>query len=124
MCTGVINMTDQNDHDLLISLNTKIEMMFTAIQSYNVQTNSQITTLVGRVTALETGDGRDSERMQAIQKDLADLLKNAQEVPSIQTRINDLEKRVDDLNGKSDRWNILNSIAVGIGVVLAYIFGR
>lgn len=105
--------TDQNDHDLLITLNAKMELVL-----------SSLGTLTGKVSILENRDGRDSERMSAIQKDIADSLRNAGEVPALKVKIEDMEDRVDKLESKSNTWSILNSLGVAVVAILAWIFGR
>jgi hypothetical protein len=59
------------------------------------------------------------------------ILEKLKDLPILENRVRDLEidcteidrlgKRVDGLEKKSDTWNVLNSIAVGIAAVLGYI---
>lgn len=104
---------DQNDHDLLIALNTKMEMAL-----------SSLAILTGKVAILETRDGRDSEKMAAIQRDIAENYANARSVPALKVEISDLKDRVDSLEKKSNAWDMINSLGVGIIAVLAWIFGK
>lgn len=113
-------MSENNDHDLLIALNTKMEMLIRAMGDYNNQSAS----LSARVAVLETRDGRDSEKFSAIQRDLAEWVKLTNEVPSLITKVNALEKDVSALKNVSNTWNVINSLSVGIVAVLAWIFGK
>lgn len=111
---------DQNDHDLLIALNTKMEML---IKFYGDSTN-QIVSLGARVSALESRDGRDSEKFNAIRKDVEDNLKKADMVPSLLTEIEGMRGEIADLKAKSNAWSILNSVGVAVVAIIAWIFGK
>ena len=106
-------MTDQNDHDLLITLNAKMELVLSSLGS-----------LTGDVSVLKTRDGRDSERMQAIQRDIADSLKNANDVPALKAEMEDMKERIRKLESKSDTWNILNSLGLAVVAIVAMLFGK
>lgn len=106
-------MAEQNDHDLLITLNAKMELVL-----------SQLGTLTGKVMVLEVRDGRDSEKMTAIQQDIADTLRNASEVPSIRTEMADMKNRLDRLESKSNVWDILNSVGLAVVTILSFLFGK
>jgi hypothetical protein len=111
---------DQNDHDLLIALNTKMEML---IKFYG-DSNNQIAMLGARITSLENRDGRDSEKFAAIRKDVEDNLKKADQVPAIMAEIQAMKEEISDLKAKSNTWSVLNSVGVAVVAVVAWIFGR
>ena len=111
---------EQNDHDLLISLNTKMEMLIRTMGDYNNQTAS----LSARIAVLETRDGRDSEKFSAIQKDMQEWMRNAGEVPTLKTKIDNMEKEIESLQAKSNAWSILNSIGVAVVAIIAWLFGK
>lgn len=110
----------QSDHDLLIALNTKMEMMI----KFMGDNNNQVVSLLGRVTALETRDGRDSEKFSAIQKDLSDKFKNADMIPALLEKISGMQAEITDLKTKSNAWSILNSVGVAVVAIIAWIFGK
>lgn len=114
---------EQNDHDLLISLNTKMEMLIRAMGDYN----NQYASLSARVAVLETRDGRDSEKFTAMQRDMGTWMQSASEVPSLKTEIKNMTSLIEDLQAKSNTWSVLNSVGVAVVAIftaLAWMFGR
>lgn len=111
---------EQNDHDLLIALNTKMEMLIRSMGEYN----NQAASLSARVSVLETRDGRDSEKFSAIQRDMQEWIRNSNEVPALKAHIESLESDVKALKSVSNTWSILNSLGIGLVAILAWIFGK
>jgi hypothetical protein len=72
-------MENQSDHDLLIQVNTKLEMLI----AQNNQYLDQHSKLLERVVTIEIERGRDSERIKSIQQDIDDLRKKSTLVDAI-----------------------------------------
>jgi uncharacterized membrane-anchored protein len=66
-------MENSSDHDLLIALNTKMEMMLAGHQQFI----NQWITLVERVTAIEIEQGRQATELKNLQDEVADLQKKS-----------------------------------------------
>jgi uncharacterized membrane-anchored protein len=66
-------MENSSDHDLLIALNTKMEMMLAGQQQFI----NQWITLVERVTAIEIEQGRQATELKNLQDEVADLQKKS-----------------------------------------------
>lgn len=113
-------MADQNDHDLLIALNTKMEMVLKFMSDYN----SQMVGLIGRVSALENKDSRDSEKVQTISANVQTSLKNGERITSLEAELKAIHDEVDAVRNKSNTWDIVNSIGIGLGTLIGYIFGK
>jgi hypothetical protein len=62
-----------SDHDLLIALNTRMEMMYNEQR----QTNTQIMTLVEGLTAVRIEQSRHDTELKNLRDELADLQKKS-----------------------------------------------
>lgn len=121
---GGDNMADQNDHDLLIALNTKMEMMIIAQNNFMSQITDQTGTLRDRVTALENKDSRDSEKVQAIRSDVQRSLANSERITSLETKIGDLTDEINRLRSKANLWDAINSAGIVLTGLLGYLLGK
>jgi hypothetical protein len=88
-------MENQSDHDLLIALNTKMELMYAEQRQFH----SQWISLVQRVTEGEIEQGRQTSRLDA------------------------LEAKVDDLRKKSGLADAINTAVAAIAGVIGFFFG-
>jgi hypothetical protein len=109
-------MADMNDHDLLVRLDAKVEMLITLIQSTSIQTKE----LAERVARLEVKDSRDSEKVQSISEDVRRSLGNAARIDTLVADMENLEGAVKDLKAKSNLWDVTNSIAVAIAGAIGW----
>jgi hypothetical protein len=109
-------MADMNDHDLLVRLDAKVEMLITLIQSTSIQTKE----LAERVARLEVKDSRDSEKVQTISEDVRRSLANAARIDTLVADMENLEGAVKDLKAKSNLWDVTNSIAVAIAGAIGW----
>ncbi len=90
------NTTNQSDHDLLIQVNTKLEMLISTQGQYL----NQYGKLLERVVQVEIDRTRDS------------------------TKIDELKSSVDDLRKKTNLVDVINAIAAGAAGVIGFIFGQ
>lgn len=109
-------MAEQNDHDLLVILNTKVEMVI-SLQTSSIQANKE---LAERVARLEVKDSRDSEKVATISEDVRRSLSNSARIETLAADMNALGETIRDLKAKSNLWDIGNSIAVAIAAVLGW----
>jgi hypothetical protein len=124
-------MSEQNDHDLLIAMNTKLEIMTQNLADFMKLYDNRHSTLSGRVASLEVKDRGDSEKVQAITRQLQETLKNSERITSAFLEINALKVEVQgykddiaDLKKKSDRNDALNAILATASGVVGFIFGN
>lgn len=94
------------DHDLLIRLDTKLDLITVQMGDMSKRFDERQTDLLNRVAALENKDSRDSEKVQAITKDVQRSLDNFQ-------RINEIETDVEVIKKFKDREWQLWVIAIG-----------
>lgn len=66
-------MADQSDHDLLIALNTKMEMLLNGQQQF-IQAWGK---LLERITAIEIAQGRHETEIKNLEDELTDLKKKS-----------------------------------------------
>lgn len=104
-------MAEQSDHDLLVRLDTKVEILIKQVTEMTERYESRITNLTARVVSLENQDSRDSERFRAITDDVQRSLANHQAIQVLETKLDTLDRKVDDAYNRSRLWDIL--IAVG-----------
>ena len=107
-------MADSNDHDLLIELNTKVNILIQQQSEFVRASTNNITALIERITALESKDSRDSEKVRAIDINVQRSLDN-------HTRIGILENEMKSLRSKAGLWDIGNSIVAAIALVWTYL---
>jgi hypothetical protein len=116
-------MPEQNDHDLLIQVNTKLEMMISTQNNFL----SQIVGIVDRVGKLEIKDRGDSERLQTISQSVQQSLQNHSRLNEQALMIENLERQIKELKAESkfmDRINgIIAAVAAAIAGVVGYYFG-
>ena len=123
--------SDMNDHDLLIQLSTKVDMLILTQSDFIKSFGQQNIALVERVTALENKDSRDSEKVQAIRADVQRSLDNASKVESLkndvvalQTTQKEQSDEINRLRSKANLWDSINSIGIVLSGVLGYFFGK
>lgn len=100
-------MDEQSDHDLLVRLDTKLGVVLDQLK----RIDDRHVALEGRVSALESNSGRNSEKVSAITEDVRRSLANYEEIQAIKTKLDAFEERTDSIAGTSKLWDIL--IAVG-----------
>ena len=110
----------ENDHDLLIALNTRMDMVIKFMSDYN----SQMVGISGRVSALENKDSRDSEKVQAISKDVQQSLHNSERITALETEIVTMKAEVEKLRGRGYTWDVVNSVLIAISGFIGYNFGN
>ncbi len=113
-------MAEQNDHDLLVRLDTKVEMLITSQNSFIQASNAIVKELAERVARLEVKDSRDSEKVATISEDVRRSLANSARLDTLAADMNAMGELIRDLKAKSNLWDIGNSIAVAIAAVLGW----
>ena len=114
---------DQSDHDLLIQVNTKLEMLISTQNTYL----GQIVGILDRVGKLEVKDRGDSERLQSISASVQQSLQNHSRLNEQAIMIEGLNKAVETLQKKSSFADNVNLVVTGISSLIAgtigYYFG-
>lgn len=108
---------EANDHDLLVRLDTKVELVITQLGRFN----DAVSSLAERVAALENKDSRDSEKVSAISKDVQTSLSNRDRINSLESQILDLKDDMKAMQGKSNLWDIVNGFGVALATIIGYI---
>jgi hypothetical protein len=88
-------MENQSDHDLLIALNTKMEMLLAGQQQYIIQWGK----MLERMTAIEIAQGRH------------------------ETEIKNIVEEVNDLRKKTSVVDAINAVMAGLAGVVGFFFG-
>lgn len=106
-------MSDMNssDHDLLVRLDTKLEVVMRQQNDFIERYETRHTALVARVTALEASDSKDSEKFRAITDEVRRSLNNSDRIQGLEAKTASIENTVKSVAGTSRLWDIL--IAVG-----------
>jgi hypothetical protein len=109
-------MTDNTDHDILIevksglsNLDKKLDAVLTHIQGVE-----------DRLADVEDQGSRHSERIQVLRTDVSGLKQDKLN----RTEIENVKEDVEALKTKSNTWDVLNSLGIGLITVLEVIFRR
>lgn len=76
-----MEINNQSDHDLLISLNTKMEMLLSGQQMYIDAWGK----MLERLTKIEIEQGRNRTKIETIEEEIADLRKKTSVADAINT---------------------------------------
>ncbi len=109
----------ENDHDLLIQVNTKLEI-FLQTQAVFL---GQMKDVSDRVSKLETKDRGDSERLQAISTSVQQSLANNSRINEHAILIDNLSKQIDALSKKSSFTDQVNMVVTAISSIIAAAIG-
>lgn len=114
---------NSSDHDLLIQVNTKLEMMIATQNSYL----GQIVGILDRIGKLEVKDRGDSERLQAVSVSVQQSLQNHSRINEQQIEINNLKDEIAELKKKSSFADNVNMVVTAVASLIAgaigYFFG-
>jgi hypothetical protein len=109
-------MTDQNDHDILIELQTMMKLLV-ANQAESIKQHNE---LVARVSVLENKDSRDSERFKGIADEVRRSLNNSGRIETLTADVNNLGEGLRDLKSKSNLWDLTNALAAAIAAAIGW----
>lgn len=109
-------MPDQNDHDILIELQTMMKLLI-AGQADSIKQHNE---LAQRVSVLENKDSRDSERFKGITDEIRRSLNNAGKIDSLTADVNNLGEGLRELKAKANLWDIGNAIAAAAAAAIAW----
>lgn len=119
---------EQQDHDLLIELRTMVGTVIQQQNAFMTSSTAATTRLAERISALETKDSRDSEKVRAIDANVQQSLKNFERINELenkisvaQTQIDTLGNEVTGLRNKAHLWDIGNSIAAVVAGIVGFI---
>ena len=107
---------EQNDHDILVTLKTLMDVMIQNQSDFN----KQHTELVSRVSVLEKSDSRDSERFRGIMEQIQQTLDNAKKIGELTSDVDHLGNSLRELKNKSNLFDVINGIAVAIAAAVGW----
>ena len=113
-------MTDQSDHDVLVSLKTLMEVMIRNQADFQKSYEERHTQLVSRISVLEQSDSRDSERFRSIMEQIQRSLNNAKNIETLTADMNNLGENLRDLKSKSNLFDIINGVGVAIAAAVGW----
>ena len=128
---------EPNDHDLLITLSTLVKGMAEKQDKFIDRYEVRHTTLIDRVTRLESQDSRDSERFKGLADEIRRSLANAQKIESVATdlnnlgskvtgidvRLEELTEKVEEVRKKSSAMDLVNFSGATLAGIIGYFFG-
>ena len=109
-------MTDQNDHDILIELQTMMKQLVVNQDKYM----GLHQTLASRVAVLENKDSRDSERFKGIADEIRRSLNNSSKIEALTADVNNMGENIRELKAKSNLWDIANALAAAIAGAIGW----
>ena len=116
------------DHDLLVRLDTKVNILVEQISGFIVNSNQTNKEMSERIAKLEVKDRGDSEKFQAISLDVQRSLNNAGRIADLTTDVSnlriELKNTQDELNilrSKANLFDYINAAGVVVSGILASI---
>src|ERR1043165_2378747 len=118
-------MADENDHDLLIEMRTKMNIML----DNQDKIGQRFDGLSTRVAALEVKDNRDSERIGNVIDAVKASTNNSTRIAEAHSRIDtikaeydtkldELTKQMDSIQKKGNWYDALNAVGVVLSTIL------
>lgn len=111
------------DHDLLVRLDTKVEVLITQMTSFTTQTTQVHKELAERIARLEVKDSKDSGKFEAISADVQRSLANHDKITKLEGTVETLNKELDELRKKANLFDYINAAGVVISGIVASIIG-
>jgi predicted RNase H-like nuclease (RuvC/YqgF family) len=123
-------MPDNNDHDLLVRLDTKVNLLLEQHSSFMMSVTSANKELAERIARLEVKDRGDSEKFQAISIDVQLSLNNSTrisdlnlEVSNLRIELKNTNEELDTLRTKSNVFDYVNAAGAIVSGIVASIIG-
>jgi hypothetical protein len=107
-----------SDHDLLIKLNTTVELIAEQQKAFIARYESRHTDLSTRVSLLERKDSGDSEKFRAITEEIRRSLNNSAKIDQLTIDINVMG---DKMRAMEKKGNIIDAVNA-LGTIVAAIF--
>lgn len=116
-------MPGDNDHDLLVRLDTKVTLLIEQQVNFIRTSNDTSKELSERIARLEVKDSKDSGKFESISADVQRSLANHDKIIALEKTVNNLEKELDGLRKKANLFDYINATGVVISGVIGTIFG-
>lgn len=110
-----------NDHDLLVRLDTKVTLLLEQQNSFTQTVTQANKELAERVARLEVKDSKDSGKWEAISADVQRSLNNHEDIVKLQGVVATLDKDLADLKKKANLFDYINAAGVIVSGILASI---
>ena len=111
---------EQNDHDILVTLKTLMDVMIKNQADFYKRYEERHTELVSRVSVLEKSDSQDSERFRGIMEQIRQTLDNAKKIGELTSDVDHLGNSLRELKNKSNLFDVINGIAVAIAAAVGW----
>lgn len=110
-----------NDHDLLVRLDTKVTLLLEQQNSFTQTVTQANKELAERVARLEVKGSKDSGKWEAISADVQRSLNNHEDIVKLQGVVATLDKDLADLKKKANLFDYINAAGVIVSGILASI---
>lgn len=117
-------MPTDNDHDLLVKLDTKVEVLIQQMAGFSAQVTSSNKELSDRVSRLEVKDSKDSGKFEAISADVQRSLGNHERINVLETKVDNLTEELNRIRSKANLFDSINAVGVVISGVIGFFFGN
>ncbi len=114
-------MSDINDHDVLVSLKTLMEVMITNQADFLKRYEERHNKLDTRISLLESSDSKDSERFRSFGEQITRSLDNANKIEKLTADVNNLGENLRDLKSKSNIFDIANAVGASIAAAIGWV---
>jgi len=131
-------MAEDNDHDLLVRVDTKVEALIQSQTNFIQASTNATKELAERIVRLEVKDRGDSEKVASITADVQRSLNNSArisdafqsienlrvELATLKVEKSNLVDEISELKKKSNLFDILNAIGFTASGIIGFIFGK
>lgn len=111
---------EQNDHDILIEIRTRVDTLITSQREYF----DEYKILAGRVTQMEVLRSSDNAKLAQIQESVQKTLDNYSRIGKHDVEIENLKEELTTLQKRSNILDGLNALGVAISGVVGFVFGH
>lgn len=114
-------MPESNDHDILVSLKTLMDVMIKNQSDFLVRYEKSHSDLTARISILESSDSKDSERFRSFGEQITRSLDNANKIEKLTADVNNLAENLRDLKAKSNLWDVANATGAAIAAAIGWV---
>lgn len=115
--------SDNNDHDLLVRLDTKVNLLLEQQSAFTLSVTTANKELAERIARLEVKDSKDSGKFEAISADVQRSLANHDKITKLEGTVDNLEKELATLRSKATLFDYINAAGVVISGIVASVIG-
>lgn len=113
-----------SDHDLLIKLNTTVELIAEQQKAFIARYEARHTDLSTRVSILERKDSGDSEKFRSITDEIRRSLNNSEKIEKLTSDVNVLGDKMRTVEKKGNILDAVNAAGAVMATIIAYVLGN